>query len=182
MNTIWNLMDRRLRIWTIRHNLLEVFAGFVILLGLTAFPQGKTQANQVPSQENYSQIYDLSQFKGKLLVINFWASWCPPCQQETPDMVRMYARYHHQISFVGVNLTGSDTMQGIQRFLQQYHVPYPTLLDVNNDVAQRYGIVAVPTTLLIDRRGIIKQRIVGALTPTAIEHVFSTFLSSSLTR
>ena len=97
-------------------------------------------------------------------------------------MVRMYARYHYQISFVGVNLTGSDTMQGIQRFLQQYHVPYPTLLDVNNDVAQRYGIVAVPTTLLIDRRGIIKQRIVGALTPTAMEHVFSTFLSSSLTR
>lgn len=93
----------------------------------------------------------LSSFRGKIVVLNFWATWCPPCKREIPDFIDLQSAYGPKgLQIVGVAL---DEPDAVKEFVAQSRMNYPVLLGTN-DIAQRYGgIKGIPTTFIIDKNG-----------------------------
>ncbi|MCY0876919.1 MAG: TlpA disulfide reductase family protein [Firmicutes bacterium] len=119
------------------------------------------------------QSVSLSQFAGKLVFVNFFASWCPPCQAETPDLVKMYKQYGSRVQFIGVDLTSSDTEADVRKFVARYGITYPVLLDQEGAVAQSYQVLGIPTSLFIDRSGVIVAKAEGGMSSALMQKDFS---------
>lgn len=117
------------------------------------------------------QPVQLSSLKGKKVFINFWASWCPPCKAEMPDLVEMSKKYQGQVEFYGVNLTTQDTVEKAKGFVKEYGIEFPTLLDERGEVGGRYGVVSIPTSFTIDENGVVVQRTGGQLSRSAMEEM-----------
>jgi len=110
----------------------------------------------------------LDQFKGKVIMLNFWATWCGPCKSEIPDFINIYTKNQKDgLEIVGVALSSGSTAN-IRQFVEKFGVNYIVLTGDEKylqDLTNKYGgIRGVPTTFLIDREGIIRQKWVGART------------------
>ncbi len=106
---------------------------------------------------------------GKPVLINFWASWCPPCKAEMPDLVEVATAYQSEITFIGINVATQDTLQNSVEFIERYHVPYTNLVDKEGLVSRNYQVPPIPTTIVIDKEGTIVYRKVGGMTKSEIE-------------
>jgi peroxiredoxin len=99
-------------------------------------------------------------FKGKVLLIDFWATWCGPCVAEMPNVKDVYKKYHSKgFEIVGISL--DQSRDKLDAYIQQQGIEWPQYFDGkfwNNDIAQMYGIKSIPTTLLVDRRGKIRYK------------------------
>ncbi|MGQ0430090.1 MAG: TlpA disulfide reductase family protein [Gammaproteobacteria bacterium] len=94
----------------------------------------------------------LSSLRGQVVMINFWASWCGPCRQEFPALDQIYRKYKPMgFTLVGINVESEKS--DAERFLGQRPVSFPILFDPKNEVSGDYGVRAMPTTVLVDRRG-----------------------------
>lgn len=102
--------------------------------------------------------------QSKPIVINFWASWCGPCREEAPDLVSLYEEYKDDIEIYAVNMTTSDSLKEIQRFVDQYGFTFPILLDQEGDVGRAYQVIGIPTTFFVDENGHIVHKIPGFAT------------------
>lgn len=107
----------------------------------------------------------LSDFRGKLVFLNFWATWCPPCKAEIPEMVRFYDKNggrHFEI--VAVNLTATESsVENVRTFVKERGMTFPVLLDADDLAEALFGIQAVPTTLVISPEGVILVRKTGSI-------------------
>ncbi|MFZ5477435.1 MAG: TlpA family protein disulfide reductase [Myxococcota bacterium] len=101
---------------------------------------------------------DLADLKGRKVVLNFWATWCVPCQQEHPVLLAGAAR-HPDTAFYGV--VYQDEPGKIRAWLERHGSAYPTLVDEGSKVALAYGVYGVPETYLIDPSGVIRHKFVG---------------------
>ena len=102
----------------------------------------------------------LSDYKGKVVVLNFWATWCPPCRFEMPSMERAQSlTANDNVVFLGVNV-GEDA-DTIFTFTADYPVTFPLLMDINSEVIERYSVVGLPTTYVIDTEGRIIYQAIG---------------------
>ena len=100
----------------------------------------------------------LANYKGKVVLVNFWASWCGPCIQETPALVEL----HHDRPDLAILAISIDEDPGAyQRFLQRFHVDYTTVRDPDQTVARKYGTDGWPETYIIDRTGVLRRKVVG---------------------
>ena len=98
----------------------------------------------------------LGDYRGQVVLLNFWASWCAPCRQEMPLLNDLHRRYAALgFSVIGVNVEQDDT--AARRWLEKTPVDFPILFDTDNRVSQRYDIRAMPTTVLIDRDGNVRH-------------------------
>lgn len=103
----------------------------------------------------------LSSYRGKLVFLNFWATWCGPCRIEMPSMQRLY----NELNKDGFEIIAVDLMEDkkvVKKFLDQNKLTFPVLLDKNGQVGTLYGVRSIPTTYLIDKNGYIIARQVGA--------------------
>jgi cytochrome c biogenesis protein CcmG, thiol:disulfide interchange protein DsbE len=116
--------------------------------------------------------------KGKPLLINAWASWCPPCQMETPDLIKMSHKYGNKIEFVGLNLTAMDNVQNAKSFVSKYGIPYTVLLDSKGSFEDKYTVIAEPTTFLISPQGRILDVNVGMMTASQMEQLIQSVIPS----
>lgn len=107
----------------------------------------------------------LSDFVGKPVVLNFWASWCGPCQSEMPDFEDFYAKYGEDIHFVMVNATdGSrETVDTASSFIAEKGYTFPVYYDTQYDASSTYGVNALPTTFFIDAEGYLVAYAISAL-------------------
>ena len=109
--------------------------------------------------------------KGKPYIINFWATWCPPCQAEIPDLAAFYAAHKDTVDFYAVNL--QEDAQPVQKFMAERKVELPVVLDTQGAAANLYGVRAIPTTVVVDRDGKIAYRKTGGVTKEELEDVIS---------
>lgn len=104
----------------------------------------------------------LSNYKGERVMLNFWATWCPPCRAEMPDMQKFHE--NKDITILAVNLTATEAkMDDVNAFKDEYELSFPILLDRENDISTLYQIRPIPTTYMIDSKGIIRHKSLGAM-------------------
>ena len=110
------------------------------------------------------QTVSLSQFKGHPVLINFWASWCPPCRLEMPDLVRAYEA-HRAEGFVllGINVTTQDSLPDVKAFVKEFSMTFPVLLDEDATVETLYRLRGLPLSVFVDRQGVISRLNIGAM-------------------
>ena len=119
----------------------------------------------------------LQSYKGKVVVLNFWASWCTPCKAEIPLLERLQQQIaSHGGTVLGVNYR--DTTGDANAFARRFGVTFPSLRDVDGDLAQDYGTRALPETFVIDRQGRITAVSRGQVNARFLDHSVSPLLSS----
>jgi thiol-disulfide isomerase/thioredoxin len=115
-----------------------------------------------------------SSYPGKVVVVNFWATWCGPCKREIPDLQDLYSEYHgHGLEILGVSLDGSTDV--VKLYAEKAGINYIVLIG-NADVGGKYDVTAIPTTLVFDRQGKIARRLVGEQTRESLEAVIKSLL------
>ena len=123
-------------------------------------------------QDSTGKDVKLFDFKGKPMVVNFFASWCPPCKEELPDFEKMYKEYNSKgIVFMMVDLTDGEreTKEIGQEFIKSNKYTFPVYYDIKQDAAKTYGISSIPDTLFIDKNGVIVGSYVGAINEKTIK-------------
>jgi peroxiredoxin len=102
----------------------------------------------------------LSSYKGKKVMLNFWATWCPPCKAEMPEMEQFYKQSNNDVVILAVNI---DTQNDVKGFADKNGITFPILMDTDNQVNSTYQIISIPTTYFIDRNGVIKNKYTGSM-------------------
>jgi DsbE subfamily thiol:disulfide oxidoreductase len=110
-----------------------------------------------------SQAWSSASARGQVLVVNFWASWCGPCRAEQPALSAVAGTYRDQgVAFIGVNV--QDTRTAALAYTREFGVPYPSLFDPSARTATKLPAVALPTTFILDRDGVVAYQLTGKTT------------------
>jgi len=162
-------MKRRLGRLLITCALLLVLTGCARGAATTtpSAPLLPSTATALPSMDPATFAAMVAQQHGTPVVVNFWASWCPPCREETPDLVAANRRWGDRVRFVGVDL--SDDRDGATTFIGDYGVPYPSVFDPTNAIAVSYGLFSPPATLFFDAGGNLVETVPGQISPHDLE-------------
>jgi thiol-disulfide isomerase/thioredoxin len=115
----------------------------------------------------------LEMLNGKPVVLNFWTSWCPPCQAEAPELVRLYEKYKDHVEIYAVNITVEDKEEYARQFAEYFGFEFPVLLDKKGKVSEIYQVSTIPTTYFVNDEGIITDKVIGLLDPKALENKFA---------
>jgi len=158
--------------WMLLMSVVFLFGG--VWIWLSAVPASATTSGQTPSprqgfaapdftlelmQGGEVTLYDL---RGQVVILNLWASWCPPCRTEMPAMQRVYeANRQRGLEILAVNATYQDSLAEAQEFVDQHELSFPMPLDRRGMVSRLYQLRAMPTTFFIDRQGVIDQVVIG---------------------
>ena len=126
---------------------------------LTPYPN-PAQAPALQLPDTRSDTHKLSGYRGKVVLINFWATWCPPCIKEMPSLQRVWEQLHREdIAVLAVNL--GEPAEVVKPFLQQYPVDFPVLLDTELTAANAWKVQGLPTTFVVDPEGQLVYRVLG---------------------
>jgi cytochrome c biogenesis protein CcmG/thiol:disulfide interchange protein DsbE len=105
---------------------------------------------------------ELSDLRGKVVMINFWASWCPPCRAEMPAIEKVYRTYKALgLEVLAVNATNQDSESSASAFIAEFDLTFPVLLDRTGSVSATYNLHGLPSTYFVDRKGVIRSVVVG---------------------
>lgn len=155
----------------LRHDAVRL-AGVLVVAALLAFlwrdnsaaysehnPQARAALPEISGPDLQGRTWSLSAHRGSVVLVNFWATWCPPCRAETPGLVRVANEYRGKgLDVVGVSM--DETPDPVPAFVAKFQVPYP-IIRPNMDSGPAASIESLPTSLLIDREGRVAQRYVG---------------------
>ena len=134
-----------------------------------AQPEDTQSREQVPDFTVYDMdgnTYQLSDFRGKPVILNFWASWCGPCKSEMPDFDKKYEEYGDQIHFMMVNLTdgSQETLEKGSGYVQKQGFTFPVYYDLDISAAMAYSVTSIPVTYFVDSDGYLTAWYPGAMT------------------
>lgn len=127
--------------------------------------------------DQFGTSHTLSDYKGKVVFVNFWATWCPPCRQEMPDIQAVFEEHgsnEDDLVILGVIVpSGGETADDIAAFMEENGYTYPALIDTTGQVSGTYGISAVPTTFVVDKEGNVLGYVPGMMTREMLDSVIS---------
>lgn len=121
-----------------------------------------------------NNLVKLSDFRGQKVLLNFWASWCPPCRIEAPHLQKLHEDSEQDIVVLGVNVTTSESdIENVKEFIDEFDLTFINLYESNN-ISFVYNVYSMPTSYFIDSDGIIRDIAVGAVNEDIVKDVFST--------
>lgn len=127
-------------------------------------------APQFTLVDTKGKSWNLAELKGKVVFLNFWATWCPPCREEMPSMQTVHTLMQED-SFVMLAVLNNDDPALADAMAAKIGATFPILIDPNNSVAQAYGLTGVPETYIIDKQGVVREKFLGAVKWNSIENV-----------
>jgi len=120
-----------------------------------AMPASGTPVPDFTLRSSTGKNLKLSERRGEVVMINFWATWCGPCRQEMPELERLYQKYR-KAGFVLLGVSVDDKPEAARAMAQKLNVSFPVLFDDRKQVSRKYDVDAMPSTLLVDRNGIVR--------------------------
>ncbi|MGD6848885.1 peroxiredoxin [Rossellomorea aquimaris] len=138
-------------------------------MDLSNAAQGLSKGDRAPDFELTTldgKAVKLSDYQGKKVILNFWATWCPPCKAEMPHMQSYYEENAEKenVEILAVNLTSMDDGEkAVQEFIDGYELTFPIPMDEKGEIGDEYRAFTIPTTYMIDTKGIIQHKIVGPM-------------------
>ena len=148
---------------------LAAFLGIIVLFALPSYRHGEASVAGHPAQDFAMELsgksVHLSDFRGKIVVLNFWGTWCPPCVEETPALNKLQ-RYLASRDGLVLGVAADEDPAAYERFLRDHGVVFETYRDPNtkdnhSPIAESYGTVMVPETYIIDKQGKIVRKMIG---------------------
>jgi cytochrome c-type biogenesis protein len=119
--------------------------------------------------DQYENVHTLSEYKGKTIFLNFWATWCPPCREEMPDIQSIYEEYglnKDDVIILGVvspNYGREEDVDYIKKFIDENNYTFPILFDYNGVISSSYNVSSMPTTFIINKDGYMSKYVPGAM-------------------
>jgi peroxiredoxin len=117
----------------------------------------------------------LEDYRGKVVLVNFWATWCPPCRDEVPDIETTY-RERRDEGFVVLGVNVEEPRGAVEPFVAEFDMTYPVLLDESGQVLKMYRAIGLPMSVVVDQEGVIRARHVGFLTAAELERYLADLL------
>lgn len=134
--------------------------------------------------DQYGNSHTLSDYKGKTVFLNFWATWCPPCRAEMPDIQKLYEEYDTEgddalivLGIASPNIGGEKSEEGVKQFLEENGYTYPVLMDTTGEQFMNYGVFSYPTTFMIDRDGNVFGYVSGSLSGDMMKSIVEQTMS-----
>ncbi|RKZ33331.1 hypothetical protein DRQ33_04445 [bacterium] len=141
--------------------------------------EGKTKAPNFSLPDFYGNTFQLGDCSGKVIVLNFWATWCQPCLKEIPSFVKLREKFPEKsLQIIGINLDTKLDVGKMKNFIQRYEINYPILMgQADPSILKKYGnIRSIPTTFFIDQEGYIRYKLIGFQTYSALEAILTKLL------
>ena len=124
-------------------------------------------------------LITLSELRGKVVMIDFWASWCPPCRREARDLAEVYELYRGMpVEFIGIDVW--DTEQDALAYIERYGIGYPNGPDKDGSITVEYGVGGIPEKLFVNREGILVRKIIGPMDSRSLTAVIDELLDAPL--
>lgn len=158
-----------------------------------ADPADSPEAETVPApdftlEDQYGNVHTMADYKGKTIFLNFWATWCPPCRAEMPEIQEIYEEYgenQSDVIILGVaspNTGREGNLESITAFLEENNYTYPVVMDDGGSLAYYYGISAYPTTFMIDSNGNVYGYVTGQITKDIMQSIIEQTMNASPTQ
>ena len=120
-------------------------------LGIQEYSSPK-DAKEFTLKDVTNKKVNLKDYRGKVVMLNFWATWCAPCREEMPSMEKLYKQFKEK-GFVIIAVASGEDINSVNKFMKQYNLTFPTLIDSDYKVSDNYKVWALPTTYFINPRG-----------------------------
>lgn len=146
-----------------------------LMISLVSF-SNSAKAPDFNLKDQYGVVHSLENYKGKVIFLNFWATWCPPCKKEMPDVESIYKEYEENKKDVVILGVNSEKENEVKKFLKDKGYTFPTVIDENSEVMRKYFIQAFPTSFVIDKEGNVYGYVMGGLTKEQIKQVIEEVL------
>jgi peroxiredoxin len=152
----------------------SMFVGIVLLAALTALPafDGWSMGSRVPAVGMQAEDFrltdlegksqSLGQYRGKIVLVNFWATWCKPCTTEMPAMQASFDKLRDK-GFVVLAINELEDDAKVGEHIKQYGHTFPVLMDRDNKVANQFGVFGLPVSVFVDEKGVVQEYITGGL-------------------
>ena len=146
---------------------VKIAAGALVLGGLAvggllaARPRGPLLAPDFAVADLEGRAVRLSALRGRVVLVNLWTTWCPPCREEMPSMERLYQRLRGRgLELLAVS-EDEDGKRVVEPFVREMKLSFPVLMDPDHQVGDRYGVWGYPETFVVDRTGHVVERVIG---------------------
>ncbi len=141
--------------------LVSTLVGSALAMGSRP-PAAGMPASEFSLTDLQGKAHSLEQYRGKIVLVNFWATWCKPCTSEMPAMQTVYDQLRDK-DFVVLAVNELEDEAKVREHIQQYKHTFPVLLDRENRVANQYGVFGLPVSVFIDQQGVVQEYIKGGL-------------------
>lgn len=160
------------------HGRLRLWLACLALLGTVGCagsgaggaPRAGAEAPPLALDTLSSERVSLADLRGRVVIVNFWASWCEPCVVETPRLQHWFEQHQAAgLHILGINTTHRDSQDAVRAFAREYSVTYPVLLDLDGAASERWRIQQLPRSFVVDRQGVVRFVRIGELTERDFE-------------
>lgn len=144
--------------------------------GRTGVPGNRNAAPDFTVTDGGGNRVSTADLSGKPVILNFWATWCPPCRSELPAFDKLYRQYGNEVSFMMIDLTDGyrETVEGVKKFISENGYTFPVYYDTEGSAAEAYNVSSIPFTVAVGRNGNIVGTHLGAMSEAALEKLIKT--------